>query len=89
VLRVVATPSAACADAPTALEPGTATTTNDLGEFRILLRTFFSPGTRCVRLVVHESAIAGSDSLVLPPMVLDFVAHSQALDSLGLLLTMP
>jgi hypothetical protein len=39
--------------------------------------------------VVHESAIAGSDSLVLPPMVLNFVAHSQALDSLGLLLTMP
>ncbi len=89
MLRFTATPYESCAEDPVALAPGTVTSTNSAGAFRVVLRSLFSPGTRCVRITAFASATAGSDSVALPPMLLNFVSDRQTPDSLGLVLTLP
>ena len=55
------------------------------GAFRLMVRSNYAPGPRCLRIVAH----CGADSVVIPELIVDFRIDREPPDSLGLLIRFP
>lgn len=68
------------------LDPPEITATD--GRFRATLFSMGAPGTRCLRVVAFAEDAAGSDSVVVEGLIVQF-RGDERLDSLGVRLTIP
>ena len=59
------------------------------GAFRINLRSVYSPGPRCLRIVAFAGEPTVTDSVVVPPLVVHFRVGRDPPDSLGILVRLP
>jgi hypothetical protein len=80
--------NASCGEVDVTLESESART-DQTGDFRSHLRSFFAPGPRCLQVVAYRTQQGTSDSTVVLPFIVNFRMDREQPDSLGLIITLP